>query len=113
MSQNSPSPQKSPPAPPLGKGGKLKGMQVVERAVAVVEWLGSGELNEWRSLREVAAGVEIPESACYRILETLAGRSWVDKAPKGYRLGSMHLIGLLVYMQGYYKQKLRDCGGIN
>ena len=85
-------------------------MQVLERAIAVVEWLGSGKLEEWRSIREIAAGTGMPESAAYRILETLAARSWVDKGPKGYRFGSLHLFGLLIYAQQYYIKKLDELG---
>ena len=99
------------------KGVEMKqgNLQVLERAIQVVEYLGSGEIDEWRSLREVAAGTGMPESACYRILETLTAWNWIDKSPrgKGYRIGSMHLIGILFFIQDYYKQKLRDCGGIS
>jgi DNA-binding IclR family transcriptional regulator len=84
-----------------------KGLQVLERAVAVVEFLGSGKMEEWRSIREVAEGTGMPESACYRILETLAAREWVEKSGKGYRLGSMKLIGLLLEVQHYYQQLLQ------
>jgi DNA-binding IclR family transcriptional regulator len=78
--------------------------------LTVVEFLGAGEIEEWRSLREVAAGAGMPESACYRILETLTARSWVDKSPKGYRFGSLHLLGMLIYAQQYWLKKFENLG---
>ena len=87
------------------------GIQAVARAVAVVSFLGSGELLEWRSVREVADGAGVPVSTCHGILETLESLGWVEKREgKGYRIGSVHLIGLLRNIQQYYAKKLSGLG---
>ena len=85
------------------------GIQAVERAVAVVSFLGSGEILEWRSVREVADGAGAPVSTCHGILETLAGLDWVEKGDKGYRIGT-HPLGILIYMQKYHIDKLKNLG---
>jgi predicted transcriptional regulator len=62
-----------------------KGIQAVERALAVVEFLAAGEILEWKTLEEVAQGAMVPMSSCHRILATLVDKGWVQKSPKGWR----------------------------
>lgn len=90
-------------------GAPKNGIQAVERAVAVVEFLGSGELLEWRSVREVAEGAGAPVSTVHGILESLAAAGWVEKTPKGYRIG-LNLINILLHMQKYHIDNLKKLG---
>jgi DNA-binding IclR family transcriptional regulator len=85
------------------------GIQAVERVVAVVEFLGSGEILEWRSVREVAEGAGVPVSTGHGTLESLAALGWVEKGSKGYRIG-MQLLEIIIYMQKYHIRKLNDLG---
>lgn len=90
-------------------GATQRGIQAVERAVAVVSFLGSGEIEEWRSVREVAEGAGVPVSTCHGILESLAALSWVEKGDKGYRIG-LRPINILIHMQKHHIGKLKNLG---
>jgi hypothetical protein len=90
-----------------------RGIQAVERALAVVEFLAGGEILEWKTLEEVAqgigrqAGTPAPLSSCHRILITLVECGWVEKGPKGWRQDSTGLMKHLDYAKQYY-QALRE-----
>ena len=76
-------------------------IQAVARALRVVAWLAQGEIREWKSIREVAAGTGLPDNACFRILETLVAEKWAEKSGKGYRQDTAGLIRHAVYAQNY------------
>lgn len=93
-----------------------KGIQVVERALAVVEFLAAGEILEWKTLEEVArgigrqAGTPAPMSSCHRILITLVECGWAEKGPKGWRQDSAGIIRHSEYAQSYLNRKLAEHG---
>lgn len=89
------------------------GIQAVERALAVVEFLAGGEILEWKTLEEVAAGAQVPMSSCHRILATLVNKGWAQKSPKGWRQDTAGIIRHSVYAQGYMERKLAAHGRNN
>jgi DNA-binding IclR family transcriptional regulator len=54
----------------------------VERAFRVEDFLAGGDLLEWRSVRQVAAGAGVSEDQAYRILQTMlaCGRAEQNEA---------------------------------
>jgi len=94
-----------------------RGIQAVERALAVVEFLAGGEILEWKTLEEVArgvgrqAGTPAPLSSCHRILITLVEKGWVEKGPKGWRQNSAGIIRHSEYAQSYLNRKLAEHRG--
>jgi DNA-binding IclR family transcriptional regulator len=84
-----------------------RGIQAVERALAVVEFLAGGEILEWKTLDEVAQGAMVPMSSCHRILATLVDKGWVEHGPKGWRQGTGGLLKHGEYAKKYL-QKLGE-----
>ena len=59
----------------------------VVKAFRVEDWLAAGDLLEFKSIREVAAGAGVSENEAYRILKTMAACGRADQNDKGsYRL---------------------------
>lgn len=82
-------------------------IQAAVRTLTVVEFLAAGEIDEWKTIREVAAGTGLPENTCFRLLETLRFKGWAEKSAKGYRQDTAGLMQHLDYAKNYYVQKLR------
>lgn len=87
-----------------------RGIQAVERALAVVEFLAAGEILEWKTLEEVAQGAMVPMSSCHRILATLVEKGWAQKSPKGWRQDTAGIIRHSIYAQSYMDRKLAAHG---
>ena len=55
----------------------------VIKAVRVEDWLAAGDLLEFRSVRDAAAGAGVTENEAYRILQTLVACGRVEQSEKG------------------------------
>jgi DNA-binding IclR family transcriptional regulator len=74
------------------------------RILEVIEFLGQGEILEWKSIREVAAGTGVSINMSYRLLETLAAAGWVEKGPRGYRQDLAGMMQRLGNAQSYFNR---------
>jgi len=67
--------------------GGEKVIGAVVKAFRVEDWLASGDLLEFKSVREVAAGAGVTANEAHRILKTLAACGRADQNGQGsYRL---------------------------
>jgi len=85
-------------------------IQALHRGLLVIEYLAQGQIDEWKTIREVAAATKLPENTCYRLLETLQAKGWAEKSGKGYRQGTKGLMTHLIYARDYYFKKLAERG---
>lgn len=71
-----------------------------DRALAILEWLSECDGGA-QSIRTIADATGLRRSTVHRLLETMARRSWVVKAPEGsYKLGTRALhVGAAVLSQ--------------
>jgi hypothetical protein len=53
-------------------------ISTVVKAFRVEDWLASGDLLEFKSIREVAAGAGVSENEAYRILKTMVACGRAD-----------------------------------
>ena len=80
-----------------------RGIQVVMRTVAVVEFLSAGEILEWKTLEAISLGAAVPMSSVHRILETLVEAGWVQRNPNGsgWRQDTVEVVARAEYAQEY------------
>lgn len=67
-------------------GGEKKDRQLigaVVKAFRVEDWLAAGDLLEFKSIREAAAGAGVTENEAYRILQTMVACGRAEQSDKG------------------------------
>lgn len=69
----------------------INGEKSFQKLFDILEWIASG--SEPRTVREIAAKLNLPESTVYRILKYLGRRNYIERTPQGILLGSgcLHL----------------------
>jgi DNA-binding IclR family transcriptional regulator len=58
-------------------------INTVVKAFRVEDWLAAGDLLEFKSIREVAAGAGVSENEAYRILQTMVACGRAEQHDKG------------------------------
>ncbi len=86
-----------------------KGIQAVQRTVAVVQYLAAGEILEWKTLEMISLGTALPMSSCHRILNALVEAGWVQRNPNGsgWRQDTVELVDRAEYAREYLR-KLKE-----
>jgi hypothetical protein len=97
-----PSPQ---PSPARGEGEKAnnKGLR---KGLAVVDFLITGEILEWKGLDQVAAGAGVSRNEAYAALNVLIDEGWVEKDSRGFRACYTGLVKYVLEAQ----ECLMNCG---
>ena len=71
----------------MSMAGEKNIIGAVVKAFRVEDWLAAGDLLEFHSIREVAAGAGVSQNEAYRILQTMAACGRAEQNEKGsYRL---------------------------
>jgi len=70
----------------MGENGARYLIGTVKKALELEDWLASGDLLQWRTLREVMEGLGLKQNEAYRLLKTLAAAGRVEEGPKGWRI---------------------------
>ena len=60
-----------------------KTISAVVKAFRVEDWLAAGDLLEFKSIREAAAGAGVTENEAYRILLTMVACGRAEQSDKG------------------------------
>ena len=67
----------------MSMAGEKSIIGAVVKAFRVEDWLASGDLLEFRSVREVAAGAGVTANEAYRILQTMVACGRAEQNDKG------------------------------
>ena len=66
----------------MGEGAVNKALK---KGLKVTHFMLTGEILEWKSLDEVAAGAGVSRHDAYAALNALVQEEWAEKSDKGYR----------------------------
>jgi DNA-binding IclR family transcriptional regulator len=81
----------------------------VEKAFRVENFLASGDVLEWRSAADVAAGALVSKNEAYRILKTMVSCGRAEQNDKGFRI-HRGIVQHAIYVQEYMARQVRRLG---
>ena len=101
----------NPPQPPFDKGGSKKaGTKAFKKGLRVFKFLGTGDILEWKSVREVARETGLSSNEAYGALEDLVAEGLAEKGDKGFRQSPQGLSFYAVQVQEALTRAVKQLG---